>query len=523
VSEPSLVLRARRLRAARGVTVASDVALTAAAGEVIAVEGPNGSGKTTLLAAAAGLLPLSRASVRPTTVGYSPERAPQLPRVPVSRWLAGLGRTAGLSRNAASAQTADVLRRLGLEAAAQRPLHVLSRGNAQRALVAQALVGDPDLVILDEPSGGMDADGVARVAAEIERAADRKAVVLVARHPTAPLPLPPGTTWRFEAGQIDAIPRARTPSPAGAASPGSLAGVPALFDVETGDGDARRVTEADLPRVLRTALDAGIGVRRVEPVAVTRSPARGRAPVSAVPPVPASHAPASHAPASHAPVRRAGTIPRLMHGALHRALLLAVSQWFAAPLLLFLTVLAVIYASDAGPPLQSAAVTAIALIPVMMWLTVQAHRVDGRELARAFAVHIGGRARAHLATDLCAVPYGIALTAAAVIVPLVTQVNHHHPHPLVFRMIELHLAAALFGIGLGSALALIDRMGWRLVTGVMVFLALIIVHHTPLTPLMRLSATAVTNVTPVASQVAWLSLPGLALVAIASLAAARVP
>jgi hypothetical protein len=55
---------------------------------------------------------------------------------------------------------------------------------------------------------------------------------------------------------------------------------------------------------------------------------------------------------------------------------------------------------DAGPPLQAAAVTAITLIPVLTWLSVLAHRVDGRELARAFAAHAGGRARAHLATDL---------------------------------------------------------------------------------------------------------------------------
>jgi ABC-type Mn2+/Zn2+ transport system ATPase subunit len=82
VADPAVVVRAGRLRAARGVVAATDVALTAAAGDVVAVEGPNGSGKSTLLAAAAGLLPVGSGSIRPGSVGYSPERAGVLPRVP---------------------------------------------------------------------------------------------------------------------------------------------------------------------------------------------------------------------------------------------------------------------------------------------------------------------------------------------------------------------------------------------------------------------------------------------------------
>jgi ABC-type Mn2+/Zn2+ transport system ATPase subunit len=143
VNEPVLVVRARRLRAARSVVVARDVTLDAAPGDVVAVEGPNGSGKSTLLAAAAGLLPADNASVRPGSVGYSPERAGVLPRVPLQRWLLGLARTAGLGRDESARRAGDLLARLGLAHASAMSLHALSRGNAQRALVAQALRGRP--------------------------------------------------------------------------------------------------------------------------------------------------------------------------------------------------------------------------------------------------------------------------------------------------------------------------------------------------------------------------------------------
>jgi ABC-type Mn2+/Zn2+ transport system ATPase subunit len=511
MTAPAFVLAAKRLRAARGVTVATDVALTASAGDVIAVEGPNGSGKTTLLTAAAGLLPAGRPKVRPASVGYSPERASALPRIPVSRWLVSLARTAGLSRSESVVRASDIVGRLGLENAASRPLNVLSRGNTQRALVAQALIGDPDLLILDEPSGGMDDDGVSRVAAEIERAARRNAVVLVARHPTAPLPLRPGTTWRFQRGTIIALPRLPTPA------------VPQVL-VETGDGVVRHVPQTALPAVLRAALDANLPVRRVQPAPAHPGEAgfgqagSGEAAFgqtgSGRPMALLARPPSAAGPAA---VHRAGTLSRVLYGAAHQARLLAAAQWFFAPMLVFFAVLATIYATDAGSAvLQPAAVTAVTLVPLMTWMAMLAHRVDGRELARAFAAHVGGRARAHLATDTGLVPYAAALTAAAIVWPLVSQARHPHPRDVVLRMIELHLGAALLGIGIGSLLVLIDRFGWRITAAVAVFLALIVPQPTPLTPLLKLSTAAVTTATPVGTQVAWLAIPGLALVAVAA-------
>jgi ABC-type Mn2+/Zn2+ transport system ATPase subunit len=505
MSRPVFVLRARRLRAARGVVVARNVSLTASPGDVVSVEGPNGSGKTTLLAAAAGLLPAAGATVRPGSVGYAPERAGVLPRIALHHWLAGLARTSGLGRDESARRAGDMMGRLGLAHAAQVPLQALSRGNAQRALVAQALVADPDLLVLDEPAGGLDGEGIARVAAEIERAADRRAVVLVARHPTAPIPLPPGLTWRFRDGAVDALPReADVPTPVA----GGLASIAGTMEVETGDGVIRRVDQARLPGLLRAALDAGLEIRRVQPV---RQPAVASRPEGA-------GTDAVVRPA----VRRAGLAHRLLYGAAHRARLLASSQWFAAPGLLFLVILGALYATDAGPPLPAAAVSAIALVPIMTWLGVLAHRVDGRELGRAFAAHVGGRARAHLATDLGLVPFALALTVAAIAWPLVSQGHHPHPLALVVQMTGLHLAAALFGAGLGSVLALIERAGYRFLAAVAVFLGMFIIRHTPLTPLLRLATNAVTAHTSVAGPAAWLYGPGALLLAAAALLASRV-
>jgi energy-coupling factor transporter ATP-binding protein EcfA2 len=381
-------------------------------------------------------------------------------------------------------------------------LHALSRGNAQRALVAQALLADPDLLVLDEPSGGMDADGVSRVASEIRRAAERRAVVLVARHPTAPLPLPSGVTWRLRAGAVDSRPR-----------DGDGTQVPAGVEVETGDGVVRLVAEAELPAVLRAALDAGQAIRRVQPVRDAAPDIAGHIAGHIIGDDPAE--------AASAAPRRAGAAYRVLHGAVHRARLLASSQWFLAPAMLFLFVLGIVYAGDAGPPLQAAAVTAITLVPALTWLSVLAHRVDGRELARAFAAHAGGRGRAHLATDLGLVPFAVLLALAALVAPLISQGSHPHTLMLDVRIVALHLAAAVFGAGLGSLLALIERPGWRLLTAVAAFLVLFVIRDTPMGPLLRLSTHPTTLQTTIGGPAAWLCLPGLALVAVAAFVATR--
>jgi ABC-2 type transport system ATP-binding protein len=500
---PVLVLRAERLRAARNVLVARQVMVSAAAGDVVAVEGANGSGKSTLLAAAAGVLPTGQAGRRPASVGYAPERADVLPRVALRRWLTGLARTAGLSREEAAGQADELLARIGLAGAGHRPLRELSRGNVQRALVAQALVGPPELVVLDEPSGGLDHDGLGRLTAEIRRAAGRSSVVLVARHPTAPLPLPAGPSWRIAAGAVAVEARA--------------ADTVTLVEVETGDGEVRRVSELEVPGLLRAALDQGLPVRRVQPVEHAAQQVDDAAVAGGV----AAAAAIRQAPAA---AKRAGGLRRIAHGAAHRARLLAASQWFAAPALVYLIVLGILYAGQAGPLLPAAAFTAAVLVPVMSWITVLAHLSDGRLMARAFAAHVGGRGRAHLAAGLATAPFAVAATAVAVAWPAVSQPHPQHGFAgLLLKMAVLHLAAALLGVGVGALLVppLVDRAGWRICLAAGLFLILILVPVSPMRPLLLLATHPA--MTSVAGPAALLAATGAVLIAITTALASRLP
>ena len=155
--------------------------------------------------------------------------------------------------------------------------------------------------MLDEPSGGLDPDGLARLTAEIARVAGESSVVLVARHPTAPLPLPAGPIWRVEHGVVRIGDRAVEAAPSG------------LLEVTTGDGVTRQVSESDLPAVLRAALDADLAIRAVRPAA----PAAPAAPIAAGrprrrrSPAPRPHptGPASWAGWSAAPATAPGCSP----------------------------------------------------------------------------------------------------------------------------------------------------------------------------------------------------------------------
>ncbi len=154
-----------------GRIVLANISLDIPAGQFIGVLGPNGSGKTTLMRAILGLLPPKSGAIRVlgepasrgnSKIGYRPQTASALPGLNISGWdfVASVadGYRLGLPilSAAARAQVRQALERVGAEELAPRPLAKLSGGERQRLLLAQALIGDPKLLLLDEPLISLD-------------------------------------------------------------------------------------------------------------------------------------------------------------------------------------------------------------------------------------------------------------------------------------------------------------------------------------------------------------------------------
>lgn len=126
-------------------------------GEIVSVVGPNGGGKTTLIKALIGIERINAGSVERRSglrIGYVPQRLAIDRTMPLT-----VSRLMTLVRRAAAAEVADALRETGVEHLAARPVQVLSGGELQRVLIARALLGAPDLLVLDEPVQSVDFSG----------------------------------------------------------------------------------------------------------------------------------------------------------------------------------------------------------------------------------------------------------------------------------------------------------------------------------------------------------------------------
>ncbi|MDE3121793.1 MAG: metal ABC transporter ATP-binding protein [Paracoccaceae bacterium] len=142
-----------------GATVLDGVSLSIEAGEIVTVIGPNGSGKSTLMRALLGIVPVNRGRVVHSPglrIGYVPQRLAIDRGLPMP-----VGRFLSLPRRHSAAKAAAALARVGMAGMETRAMSDLSGGQFQRVLLARALLMQPQILILDEPTQGLDQPGEA--------------------------------------------------------------------------------------------------------------------------------------------------------------------------------------------------------------------------------------------------------------------------------------------------------------------------------------------------------------------------
>ena len=160
-------------------------------GEVLGFLGPNGAGKTTTMRMLAGFVPptAGRAEIcgfdigdQPVAakqkLGYLPEGAPSYAEMTPGDFLAFIGRVRGLTGTGFDRRLADVVDRLQLGSVLQQPIETLSKGFRRRVGLAQAILHDPPVLILDEPTDGLDPNQKHEVRELIQTMAPGKVIVI---------------------------------------------------------------------------------------------------------------------------------------------------------------------------------------------------------------------------------------------------------------------------------------------------------------------------------------------------------
>ena len=170
VSVDKLAKTFRRPFSGRKVEAVRGVSFDVTEGEVFGFVGPNGAGKTTSIKMLTGLIfptsgratifgqeiPSPKAMAR---VGFLPENPYVYPYLTPREFVTLCGRLSGMSGSKLDRRVVEILGRVGMAEAIDRPVQALSKGMGQRVGLASALVHDPDLLILDEPMSGLDPVG----------------------------------------------------------------------------------------------------------------------------------------------------------------------------------------------------------------------------------------------------------------------------------------------------------------------------------------------------------------------------
>ncbi|HRP05645.1 MAG TPA: ABC transporter ATP-binding protein [Opitutaceae bacterium] len=157
------------LKSYRGITAVNKISFSVARGEIIGFLGPNGAGKSTTMRILTGYIPATSGTVRvcgipvatraeevKRIVGYMPENNPLPEDMRVSEYLYYRGRLKEIPRSRLGPRLDEVLERCDLTRVRHRILGQLSKGNRQRVGIAEAILAEPPVIIMDEPTIGLD-------------------------------------------------------------------------------------------------------------------------------------------------------------------------------------------------------------------------------------------------------------------------------------------------------------------------------------------------------------------------------
>ncbi|MDP2599786.1 MAG: ATP-binding cassette domain-containing protein [Deltaproteobacteria bacterium] len=173
------------------VKAVDGITFEVAKGEVVGLLGPNGAGKTTAMRLVTGYLKPDSGSVTvngidmeenpieaKAQIGYLPENAPSYHDMEVTEFLTYIALLRGVSKEAVKTRLEEALHLCGLKEVIGRPIGQLSRGYKQRVCLAQALIHKPPLLILDEPTTGLDPHQIQEIRALIREIGRERTVIL---------------------------------------------------------------------------------------------------------------------------------------------------------------------------------------------------------------------------------------------------------------------------------------------------------------------------------------------------------
>ena len=251
------------------VAALKDLSLEVAAGEVFGFLGPNGAGKSTTIKAVMGLIrpdsgdisvfgqPMQSRQSR-LRVGYLPENPSFYDFLTGREYLQFVGRAFAMPDAQIKTQSGQVLEKLDLEAAADRPVRGYSKGMVQRLGLAQAMLHDPDLYILDEPMSGLDPVGRSLVKEIIKDLKQRGKSVFFSTHITADIEVVCDRVGVVAGGWLRAVDSVATILQSGVQG--------YLLQVNRGGVfQEMQVDKAQLQQVLSELMAEGAVIQRIEP------------------------------------------------------------------------------------------------------------------------------------------------------------------------------------------------------------------------------------------------------------------